>query len=84
MAKQLNEILPGRSLQGGDVKSKIGNLITEYRRKKKQQGKTGASPSAWPYYDLVDKLLGKSIRDLGFLFWFTQTYTSFRREALQR
>lgn len=59
MAKDLNGMLPGRSLNGADIKSKVGNLVTEYRRKKKGQGKTGASPSSWPYYESIDRLLGK-------------------------
>jgi hypothetical protein len=59
MANQLNEMLKDRCLTGSEVKSKIGNLTTEYRRKKKDQGRTGASPSPWPYYELIDKLLGE-------------------------
>ncbi|CAF0977948.1 unnamed protein product [Rotaria sordida] len=59
MAKQLNEMSMNRCFTGHDVKKKIGNLVSEYRRKKKEQGKTGASPSPWPYYDLLDKLLGE-------------------------
>ena len=58
MAKDLNGILPVRSLTGPDIKSKIGNLATEFRRKKKGQGRTGASPSPWPYYEAIDRLLG--------------------------
>lgn len=60
MAEELNTLLPDKCLSGADIKSKIGNLVTEYRRKRKQQGKTGGSPSTWKYYDMVDKLLGKS------------------------
>ncbi|CAF2610044.1 unnamed protein product [Rotaria sp. Silwood2] len=59
MANQLNQILKDRSLTAADVKSKIGNMVTEYRRKKKELGTTGSSPSSWPYYDLIDKLLGE-------------------------
>ena len=59
MAKEINAILLNRTLAGYDVKAKIGNLITEYRRRKKEQGKTGASPTSWPYdYELIDKLIG--------------------------
>ena len=61
MAEELNTLLPDKCLIGSDVKAKIGNLVTEYRRKRKQQGKTGASPCTWKYYDMVDKLLGKSV-----------------------
>jgi hypothetical protein len=61
MAKELNNILVDRCLTGAEVKTKIGNLTTEYKRKKNDQGRTGASPSPWPYYDLIDKLLGKII-----------------------
>ena len=32
-AEQLNEMLPNRVLNGADVKSKIDNLLTEYRKK---------------------------------------------------
>jgi hypothetical protein len=60
MADEFNKSFNDFSLTGADVKSKIGNLVTEYRRKKKEQGKTGASPSPWPYYDPIDKLLGES------------------------
>jgi hypothetical protein len=59
MAEQLNDILSPRCLSAQDVKGKIGNLATEYRRKKKEQGKTGASPCTWPYFDLIDKIVGK-------------------------
>jgi hypothetical protein len=59
MAEQLNTMLSTRIMSGADVKSKIGNLVTEYRKKKKEQGKTGASPSSWRYFDMLDKLLGK-------------------------
>ena len=59
MADELNKILEHRYLTGPDVKAKIGNLVTGYRRKKKELGRTGASPPKWPYYDLVDKILGK-------------------------
>ena len=61
MAIELNNMLTNRSLTGGDVKMKIGNLTTEFRKQKKQQGCTGASPCAWPYFDSIDKLLGKII-----------------------
>jgi hypothetical protein len=60
MADEFNAMQATRVLSGGDVKCKIGNLLTEYRKKKKEQGKTGASPSPWPYFDMLDKLLGKS------------------------
>ena len=59
MAQQLNDILYPRCLSAQDVKGKIGNLTTEYRRKKKEQGKTGASPCSWPYFDLIDRIVGK-------------------------
>ena len=58
MAQQLNKLLPNRHLDGADVKAKIGNLTTEYRKRKKEQGKTGASPSTWPYYDAINRLIG--------------------------
>ena len=60
MAKQLNEMLPNRILNGADVKSKIGNLLTEYRKKKKARGNTGGSPSPWRYFELIDKIIGES------------------------
>ena len=59
MAKEVNELLPDRSLTGSEVKAKIGNLTTEFNRKKTEQGKTGASPWPWPFYDLLDKLIGE-------------------------
>jgi hypothetical protein len=59
MALQINGIFKNRTITGHYVKSKIGNLVTEYRRKKREQGCTGASPCTWPYYDAIDKLLGE-------------------------
>ncbi|CAF3117110.1 unnamed protein product [Rotaria socialis] len=59
IAKQLNEMLPSRTLTGHEVKAKIGNLVGEYRRKKKEMGKTGASPPSWPFYNSIDKLIGE-------------------------
>ena len=60
MADELNKTFTRRSLTGSEVKAKIGNLITEYRRKKKKLGRAGGSLSTWPYYELVDKILGKA------------------------
>ncbi|CAF1535528.1 unnamed protein product [Rotaria sordida] len=59
MAQQLKQLLPTRVMTGADVKSKITNLVAEYRKKKKEQGKTGSSPSSWRYFDQIDKLLGE-------------------------
>lgn len=58
MPNQRNQALIDRRITAGDVKSKIGNLITENRRREKEQGKTGASPYSWKYYDTIDKLIG--------------------------
>lgn len=59
MAEELSELLNPRCLTGHDVKTKIGNLSGEYRRRKTEQIKTGGSPCTWRYYDLLDKLLGR-------------------------
>ncbi|CAF2776422.1 unnamed protein product [Rotaria sp. Silwood2] len=59
MAKQLNEFLSPRVMTGADVKAKITNLVAEYRKKRKESGKTGSSPSSWRYFEQIDKLLGK-------------------------
>ena len=59
MAQELNSLLRDRHLSGVDIKNKITNLTLEYRRKKEQQGKTGASPSMWPFFDEMEKLIGK-------------------------
>lgn len=59
MAEKLNEMFLDRIINGTEVKAKIGNLVAEYRKKKKEQGKTGASPCPWKYYDLIDKIIGK-------------------------
>ena len=59
MAQELNSILRDRNLSGADVKYKISNLTLEYRKKKEQQGKTGASHSTWPFFEEMEKLLGK-------------------------
>ncbi|CAF1582771.1 unnamed protein product [Rotaria magnacalcarata] len=59
MAKELNSIFKDRQLSGADVKCKISNLTIEYRKKKKEQGKTGGSPSSWSYFDAIDKILGE-------------------------
>jgi len=58
MAQQLNELLSPRVMTGADVKVEISNLVAEYRKKKRQQGKTGGSPSSWQHFDAIDKLLG--------------------------
>ncbi|CAF1618439.1 unnamed protein product [Adineta ricciae] len=58
MAQQLNEFLSPRVMTGTDVKAKIANLVSEYRKKRKESGKTGSSPSSWPYFEQIDKLLG--------------------------
>ncbi|CAF3027772.1 unnamed protein product [Rotaria sp. Silwood2] len=59
MAQQLNTILSPRVMTAVDVKSKISNLVAEYRKKKKDMGKTGGSPCTWHYFDQIDKLLGE-------------------------
>ena len=59
MAEELTKLLYPRCLTGHDVKTKIGNLNGEYRRRKTEQIKTGASPCTWRFYDLLDKLLGR-------------------------
>lgn len=58
MAKQLNEMLTNQCITGHGVKNKINNLISEYRRKKTEQEKTGKNSRPWPYYDSINKLLG--------------------------
>jgi hypothetical protein len=62
MAQELSGLLPTRSITGFDVNMKIKNLASEYRKRKREQGKTGASPCPWKYYDPVDKIIGKFIR----------------------
>lgn len=47
-------------MTGSEVRAKIGNLSTEFKKRKKEQGRTGATPSTWRYYDLIDKLIGKT------------------------
>ncbi|CAF4625879.1 unnamed protein product [Rotaria sp. Silwood2] len=59
MAHQINQLFSQRVMTGADVKAKITNLIAEYRKKKKEHGKTGSSPSSWRYFDQIDKLLGE-------------------------
>ncbi|CAF1599976.1 unnamed protein product [Rotaria sp. Silwood1] len=59
MTDDLNELLQGRSLTSTEVKSKIGNLVAEYRRRRKELGRTGGSPSTWPFYEMIDKILGE-------------------------
>jgi hypothetical protein len=59
MAQQLNDMFSNRCLNGQEVKAKISNLVTEYRKRKKEQGRTGASPCSWRYFDPIDKLLGE-------------------------
>ncbi|CAF3811144.1 unnamed protein product [Rotaria sp. Silwood1] len=59
MAKQMNEFLSPRVMTGADVKAKITNLVAEYRKKRKESGKTGSSPSSWRYFEQIDKLLGE-------------------------
>ncbi|CAF1619195.1 unnamed protein product [Adineta ricciae] len=59
MAAELNSIFNDQQLSGLDVKTEISNLSIEYKRKKKEQSGTGASPCSWPYFDSIDKLLGE-------------------------
>lgn len=59
MALQLNQMLLGRILDGADIKSKIGHLVSEYRKKKRIHGRTGSSPPTWKYFDLIDEIIGK-------------------------
>ncbi|CAF1118756.1 unnamed protein product [Rotaria sordida] len=59
MANELNKMLEIDDSTGADMKSKIGNLTTEYRHKKKDMDHTGGSPSSWPYLEFIDKLLGE-------------------------
>lgn len=59
MAKELNDLLFTKTINGAEVKRKIGNLGAEYRKQKKDMGKTGAEPSSWRFFDKLDKLLGK-------------------------
>ncbi|CAF3332314.1 unnamed protein product [Rotaria sp. Silwood2] len=59
MTDDLNELLQGRSLTSTEVKSKIGNLVAEYRRRRKELGRTGGSSSTWPFYEMIDKILGE-------------------------
>ena len=59
MAQQLSTLLSPRVITAAEVKSKVFNLVAEYRKKKKEQGRTGGSPCTWPYFDRIDKLLGK-------------------------
>jgi hypothetical protein len=58
IAAEFNSLVPTIAMTGTEVKAKIGNLTVEYRKRKKEQGKTGCSPSTWRYFDMVDKLLG--------------------------
>ena len=57
MAAQLNRMLPARSLKARDVAIKVGNLVTQYRRKKEEQEEK--NPRIWRYHDLIDELLGE-------------------------
>ena len=59
MAMELNQSLSPRHFTGLSVKRKIGNLVGDYTRRKKGQLKTGASPCVWPYFDVLDKLIGR-------------------------
>ncbi|CAF1470836.1 unnamed protein product [Rotaria magnacalcarata] len=59
MAQELNQLLAPRIMNGSDIKSKIFNLVSEYRKRKKEQGKTGGSPSTWRHFNQVDKLIGE-------------------------
>lgn len=61
MVRQLNELLAPRVVSVIDVKRKIVNLNALFRNKQKEQGKTGSSPSSWPYFDVLDKLIGNQL-----------------------
>ncbi|CAF3340251.1 unnamed protein product [Rotaria sp. Silwood2] len=59
MAQQLNSLFAPRVISGNEVKVKIFNIVSEYRKRKKEQGKSGGSPTTWRYYNQVDKFLGE-------------------------
>jgi hypothetical protein len=59
MAIDLTNLLENRFLIGVEVKNKITNLTKKYRNVKKEQGRTGASPPTWPFYNSIDKFMGK-------------------------
>jgi hypothetical protein len=60
MALQLNSMLSNRNLTGRDVKIKVWSLMYEYRKKKREQSYTGASPCKWIYFNAIDKLIRES------------------------
>jgi hypothetical protein len=61
MAEEIKKELPSaRSITGNDVKTKITNLLSEYRRKKREQGKSGGSPCSWRFFDQIDNIIGQS------------------------
>ncbi|XP_058455464.1 uncharacterized protein LOC131432904 [Malaya genurostris] len=41
-----------------EIKNRIHNLTARYRKEKASIGPSGGSPSSWPYYDKVHKILG--------------------------
>lgn len=61
MAQQLKEIsASSRSMTATEVKTKVTNLVAEYRKKKEVVGKSGGSPSAWRFFDRIDQIIGKA------------------------
>ena len=50
MALALNQLLSSRVFTGRDVRIKSGNLVTGYRRKKTEQGRTGARGKSIQWY----------------------------------
>jgi len=58
MQKELQ--LNGISASVAEIKSRMHNLKTKYRKEKKDIGTTGGSPSEWELFDDMKDILGSS------------------------
>lgn len=65
MAQQIKEMSPfARLMTAQEVKMKIFNLVSEYRKKKKDQGKSGGSPCNWRFsIESIKLLVSFSLND---------------------
>lgn len=62
MAQQIKELTASdRLMTSSEVKTKIFNLVAEYRKRKNDQGKSGGSPSSWRFFDRIDEIIGESL-----------------------
>ena len=48
-------------MTAAEVKAKLFNLVSEYRKEKKAQGSTGGGPCSWRFFDQIDQVIGRAL-----------------------